>query len=59
MDLEIGGVGRTESEPVPDMGQSLLVHSGVRHLQGILALEEAGPGGIQPVLVEGLKTDLN
>ena len=58
MDLEIGGVGRAEGEPVPDVGQRLLVHSGVRHFQGILTIEKAGPGGIQPVLVERLKTKI-
>ena len=36
------------------MGQCLLVDTSILHLGGVLALEESGPGRVEPVLVEDL-----
>lgn len=55
VDLEVGGVGQALAEPLADVVQGLLVNPRVSHLQRILALKKAGPGRIQPVLVECLK----
>ena len=37
-----------------DMTEGLLVNAGGIALEGILALEKAGPRGVEPVFVEGL-----
>ena len=54
MNLEVWCVGRSRGEPLPDVLEGLLVHPSVAHLHRVLTLEEAGPGRVQPVLVEGL-----
>lgn len=54
VDLEVWCVGWPLGEPLPDVSEGLLVEAGVAHLQRVLTLEEAGPGGVQPVLVEDL-----
>lgn len=51
MDHEFSGIGWWRREPVANVDQGLLLHTGGGHLQGVLALEEAGPGRVQPVLV--------
>ena len=54
MDLEVRRVGWSLGESLANVLKSLLVHPGVAHLEGVLTLKEARPGGVQPVLVEGL-----
>ena len=47
-------IGWTLREPFTNMNQSILVQTSIRYFQGILTLEEPGPGGVQPVFVEHL-----
>ena len=55
MDFEVGSIGWALGESLANVGEGLLVNTGVLHLQRVLALEESGPGGVEPVLVERLQ----
>ena len=45
------GVFHPPCSPLCDVCQGFLVNPGILHMQRVLALEEARPGGVQPVLV--------
>ena len=45
------GVFHPPCSPLCDVCQCFLVNPGILHMERVLALEEAGPGGVQPVLV--------
>lgn len=51
MDDELGSIWRRRRKPFADMDQSLLVDASRGDLERVLALEEAGPRAVQPVLV--------
>lgn len=51
MDHEFRGIGWRRGEAVANVDEGLLLDSSGRHLEGVLALEEAGPGRVEPVLV--------
>lgn len=51
MNHEFSSVRWWRREAVADVDEGLLLHSSGRYLQWVLALEEAGPGRVEPVLV--------
>jgi hypothetical protein len=51
VDDELGSIGWGRGEALADVNEGVLLDAGGADLEGVLALEEARPGRVEPVLV--------